>query len=64
MTWPLGVQLGWEDCIVRVESVLQEAGWERNWVTIQFCIVTWERLWAGEKAVSRYNYCIVTEAEG
>ena len=24
MTWPLGVQLGWEDFIVRGESVLQE----------------------------------------
>ena len=30
-----------------------------NSITIQHCIV---RQWAGEKAVSRYNYCIVTEA--
>ena len=30
-----------------------------NCITIQHCIV---RQWAGEKAVSRYNYCIVTEA--
>ena len=29
-----------------------------NCITIQHCIV---RQWAGEKAVSRYNYCIVTE---
>ena len=32
-----------------------------NCITIQHCIV---RQWAGEKAVSRYNYCIVTEAKG
>ena len=30
-----------------------------NCITIQHCIV---RQWAGEKAVSRYNYCILTEA--
>ena len=30
-----------------------------NCITIQLCIV---RQWAGEKDVSRYNYCIVTEA--
>ena len=30
-----------------------------NCITIQHCIV---RQWAGEKSVSRYNYCIVTEA--
>ena len=30
-----------------------------NCITIQHCIV---RQWDGEKAVSRYNYCIVTEA--
>ena len=29
-----------------------------NCITIQHCIV---RQWAGEMAVSRYNYCIVTE---
>ena len=29
-----------------------------NCITIQHCIV---RQWASEKAVSRYNYCIVTE---
>ena len=32
-----------------------------NCITIQHCIV---RQWAGEKALSRYNYCIVTEAKG
>ena len=32
-----------------------------NCITIQHCIV---RQWAGEKAVSRYNYCIVTETKG
>ena len=32
-----------------------------NCITIQHCIV---RQWAGEKAVSQYNYCIVTEAKG
>ena len=31
-----------------------------NCITIQHCIV---RQWAGEKTVSRYNYCIVTEAK-
>ena len=31
-----------------------------NCITIQHCIV---RQWAGEKAVSRYNYCIVIEAK-
>ena len=31
-----------------------------NCITIQHCIV---RQWAGEEAVSRYNYCIVTEAK-
>ena len=32
-----------------------------NCITIQHCIV---RQWAGEKGVSRYNYCIVIEAKG
>ena len=36
------------------------AGYVMNCITIQHCIV---RQWAGEKAVSRYNYCIVTEAK-
>ena len=31
-----------------------------NCITIQHCIV---RQWAGKEAVSRYNYCIVTEAK-
>ena len=31
-----------------------------NCITIQHCIV---RQWTGEKAVSRYNYCIVTEVK-
>ena len=31
-----------------------------NCITIQHCIVG---QWAGEKAMSRYNYCIVTEAK-
>ena len=30
-----------------------------NCITIQLCIM---RQWAGEKDVSRYNYCIVTKA--
>ena len=37
------------------------AGQVVNCITIQHCIV---RQWAGEKALSRYNYCIVTEAKG
>ena len=37
-----------------------EVGQVVNCITIQHCIV---RQWDGKEAVSRYNYCIVTEAK-
>ena len=36
------------------------AGQVVNCITIQHCIM---RQWAGKEAMSRYNYCIVTEAK-
>ena len=46
MTWPLGVLLGWEDCIVRGESVLQE-------MDGLYCSR------GKKKVMSRYKVCIV-----
>ena len=46
-------QLVGEIILHYIKLYCSKGGWlETNWVTIQFCIVTWEGQWARRKAVS------------